>query len=58
VKHPGVCAFISIGKFGGLYARFPRESWRICLGFVAFTVVFHDDWFLVDWAKSKKGGVE
>lgn len=32
---------ISIGKWGGFYAEF-KHNWRICLGFVAFTVLFVD----------------
>ncbi|MHB8089010.1 MAG: hypothetical protein ACYDH2_12265 [Anaerolineaceae bacterium] len=32
---------ISIGKWGGFYKSF-KHNWRICLGFVAFTVLFVD----------------
>lgn len=32
---------ISIGKWGGFYWSF-KHNWRICIGFVAFTVLFVD----------------
>ena len=41
---------INIGKWGGFYADF-SGSWRICLGWVAFTVMFSDiDDRLTEWA--------
>jgi hypothetical protein len=34
---------ISIGKWGGVYAHTSHDfSWRICLGWIAFTLFFFD----------------
>jgi len=32
---------ISFGKWGGFYMRF-KHNWRVCLGWVCFTVLFVD----------------
>ena len=40
---------ISVGRWGGIYTQPGRKSWRLCLGFVAFTVIFQDlDYWLID----------
>lgn len=42
----GFTFFISVGRYGGFYA-YHRFAWRICLGWVAVTVVpADDDWLL------------
>ena len=33
---------LTIGRSGGWYHSFTRTAWRICLGPVALTLVFHD----------------
>ena len=33
---------INFGKWGGVYIFFGKVSWRLCLGFVAFTIMFLD----------------
>jgi len=53
---------ISIGKWGGFYPHFGKSTCRICLGFIAFTIVWFDlDMVLEDMAtawleKRKKVG--
>ena len=33
---------LSVGPFAGCYRSFTRTAWRICVGPVALTLVFHD----------------
>lgn len=37
-KMTGLTVTLVFGKFGGLYAKITEYSWRVCLGWVAFTV--------------------
>lgn len=39
---------ISIGKWGGIYISLSRESWRLCLGFIAFTIFWFDLDFMLE----------
>ena len=33
---------LAIGKYGGFYAQFNSQFWRICLGWIAITLYFSD----------------
>ena len=33
---------LTVGRSSGYYRSFTRTAWRICLGPVALTLVFHD----------------
>lgn len=33
---------VSIGPYGGFYPHISASAWRLCLGWVAFTVIFKD----------------
>lgn len=41
-EYKGLTFMISIGCYGGFYASAKRTSWRLCLGWIAFTVIFCD----------------
>ncbi len=45
---------LSIGKWGGIYPYFSSTSWRICLGFVAFSIVFREDAGLIELTQALK----
>lgn len=38
----GLSFTICIGKYGGFYAHTHETNWRLCLGWVAFTLYFVD----------------
>jgi len=41
---------LSFGKYGGFYAHFSGAAWRVCLGWMALTVLFMDlDNWLEEW---------
>ena len=42
MRYIGLTFMLSFGKFGGFYAKLDKEWFRICLGFVAFTIFFMD----------------
>lgn len=46
----GVSFIINIGSYGGFYTSFSTASWRICLGWICFTLLFKDiDWMFGEW---------
>lgn len=38
----GFSITLAFGRYAGIYAQFGTEFWRICLGWVAFMIWFHD----------------
>lgn len=44
----GLTVFLSFGRWGGVYFKGGGGMWRICLGFVAVTVMAWDDVVLVE----------
>ncbi len=42
MDYKGFTFMISGGSYGGFYIKFRKTSWRICLGWVAFTLIFMD----------------
>lgn len=34
----GLSLTLVFGKYGGFYVRFGSHAWRVCLGWVAFTI--------------------
>lgn len=38
----GLSFTICFGGYGGFYVIFSRSEWRLCLGWVAFTIYFVD----------------
>ncbi len=45
---------ISVGRSGGWYRSCTRTAWRICLGHVAVTLLFHDIDAVFDTALTAK----
>jgi hypothetical protein len=50
----GLSFTIIIGKYGGFYTLFTRQAWRICLGWVAFTLYFCDLEAFIQYIRIKK----
>jgi hypothetical protein len=50
-KRRGISIVLSIGRWGGFYAC-RGACWRLCLGWLAFTVYPYDDLDLSVWQKA------
>ena len=51
----GLTLMINFGAYGGIYAKIYKISARICLGWVAFTVINQDiDYILEEYFKIKE----
>ena len=51
----GLTFMVNFGAYGGFYAKIYKVSARICLGWVAFTVIKRDvDFLLEDYFKIKE----
>jgi hypothetical protein len=49
----GLSFTLVFGKYGGFYAKFSKQDWRICLGWVAFTIYFCDLEAFIHYLKTK-----
>ena len=38
----GITFTLALGSYGGFYAHVHKTNWRVCLGWVAFTIYFVD----------------
>ena len=38
----GLSITIVLGRYGGFHAKFSKEMWRVCIGWIAFTIYFSD----------------
>ena len=48
-KHHGLTIFLTIGRYGGIYAHAYRTgTLRLCLGWIALTVCFYDAELMIE----------